>query len=233
MKKYLLFLFFYPLLGKAQKDLTFFITNNGMAPVSSFSLKEPAFFVIGDFRLAKNFRFHPVSTFSLKDGNPWFGDFWFYYDLPFGKDKKWTATLGADWDLFFKKSQINGKKTVESILYMLFESSLKFAPNKNDKFLLKYWRTHVLNTEQGVRGNYLSLKYSREQELGKFSLYGDADVFGLDYSDGTKGLASSLQVGARHEKSGLFIFSHMMQPLTVKGLKTDFSFGLGIKVKIK
>ncbi len=67
----------------------FFLTNNGISLIPTFSLGEPA--VIVNLYMGKRFSFEPDLRFSLK-GKPWSFIFWFRYKLV--QQDKFRFTVG-------------------------------------------------------------------------------------------------------------------------------------------
>lgn len=74
------------------------ISNNGVAPVPSFTLGEPA--LINSVSITKGrLTFTPETGLDFS-GNPWYIENWFRWQV---LDSRFKTNLGIDWSFFFSK----------------------------------------------------------------------------------------------------------------------------------
>ncbi len=232
MKKILLFVgMFYASFSYGQ-TVTVIASTNGIAPIPSFNLNEPAALVFLNTNITKNLEFSPDFTYDLRNGKGWFLDTWLRWNQPLDSAKRWTATVGYDWSLFFQPLQTGADEVSQSVRYPTYQAKIKFIQNKQTAFTLDYWYTYAIEKAYGVKGIYLGFTYSKSKELEHFTLSSNPQVFFISYSDGAKGFSSSVDLSLAHKESGVFISSQAMKSISVPNLKFAWNLSLGITRKL-
>ena len=215
---------------------TVIFTNNGIAPIPAFTLGKPAGLAFVNANISKHIEIDPDVTFSLATGKLWFSDVWLKYSFWSDSTKKWLFTIGADFPSYFGQSYTDaaGKTIDQIVLYPTAQLKVKHTINKNLTATLDYWYTQATKIEYGTKGSYISLSTDWNKTLPKkvYSLELNPNVFYLTYSDGTKGLAGSFSVNLFHIKSGIFIGTQGLVPITVKSLKSTWNISVGLTRKL-
>ncbi|HVY35973.1 MAG TPA: hypothetical protein VG982_01700 [Candidatus Paceibacterota bacterium] len=237
MKKYWFFFIIFGIfsLTARTQTVTAIATTNGIAPIPAFTLNKPAALVYMNTSLGKDWEFDPDVTFDLSNGNGWFMDIWNKKNFHLDTAGKFTLTVGADWSLFFQ-SYKDGKRVTQSVPYPTFEGKMRFVPDKKNSCTFDWWYTFATQKEFGVKGNYVSLMYTRSQEYKKITLLGDVNEFYINYSDGSRGLGASYDASIIHNRSGLFLggqIVHSVSPTSSTNIKFGWSVSVGITRKLK
>lgn len=211
-------------------------TTNGIAPIPAFKLGEPAGLIFFNTSVGKHFIIAPDITFSLNDGKLWFSDVWVKYYWKLDSASRWTAILGADFPSFIGQATIDnhGQKITKAENYPTGEIAIKYMLKNWDNITLDYWYLQALNMKTGIKGSYLSLSYNFSKNIwgDNFSIDCSPNIFYLNYSDGTNGFACSIKTSISHSKTGLFISTQEMAPLTVNNTTACWNISAGIKVTI-
>lgn len=236
MKKYF-FVAFATLLflqTATSQTVTAILTNNGVAPISSFSSGQPAAMVFINTNISKHLEFSPDVAFNAKNGELWFTDFWLRYNW-FDSTKKWIYTAGIDFPSFFGQPSTNsrGEKINQIVVYGTLQGKIKRALNKNLSLTMDYWYMFCTDMRYGVKGHYLNLFGEWNKNVGnKFLLTTNPNFFYLNYSDGVKGFVGSCNLTMSHKKSGLFIGVLGVMPVTSKQVSKNWNVSLGITKKL-
>jgi len=236
MKKLFLFLFLltaFTFISKSQ-TVTAIVTTNGISPIPAFTLSEPAGLIFVDTKLGKHFIFAPDITFSLKDGRLWFSDLWLKYELNLDLAKRWIAIVGIDCPAYIGQSTIdnNGKKISKAENYPTGQFCIKHRIGEKNTVIFDYWYLQAVDMTTGIKGSYISLSFNLVKELKQLSFISNPNVFYLNYSDGTKGFVGSINAILCHNKSGFFISTQGMTPITTDKIKAAWNISLGITKKL-
>lgn len=193
-----------PLLVVAQ-NATITTTTNGISPVPLFSAGKPAVTVFTSTKIGKYIEYNPDFTYTLPAGEGWFCDQWLKVTVPLDSAKKWLLTGGVDWSFIFQSFQDGDTKVTRTVRYPTTELRLKFLQSKNNILILDWWHTASIDEGVGVRGSYVSLMLVHTQSLSKkFTLRTSPNLFYISYSDGTHGIASSLDGYITHRNRDFF-----------------------------
>lgn len=216
------------------QTVTVITTTNGIAPIPAFTLGEPATLVFLNTNLSKHFSFSPDIAFSLKDGNFWFADLWLTYHTNLDSAKNWNMTIGVNCPSFVGGSttDVIGNNVSTASAYSIGQLCLERKVGKSNLLVLNYWYLKAIDMSTGMKGSYLSLSYSIIKPIKDFSFALVPNLFYLNYSDGTKGFAGSLDAKFSHNKSGLFIAGQGMSPLVANKVKSGWNLSLGITRKM-
>lgn len=231
MKQYILVVVSCICIHAGGQTLTAYATNNGMGTIPAFTLGKPAGLIFLTTNITPKLEFSPDFTFQLKDFKGWFLDAWLKWNQPLDKNKKWIATAGVDWSLFFRDVPLeSGEGEIsQSIRYPMLEGKLKYAPNAGSAFVFDYQYGWTMGKEYKDGGHYYSLQYQRDVDLKQFVLSASLNTFYLDYCYDVKGFDAFFESTIGHKKSGLFAGLHLIQPITVKQTQFDWGVQVGIK----
>lgn len=236
MRKSVFFILFMVIIintTSAQSNVTGVVTNNGIGLIPAFNLNNPAALVFAKLNISKHIEFSPDFAINIKDGKPWFGDLWLRYNQSLDTSNRWIATVGFDYSPYFQPFEKNGEEVTQCVIYLAYQAKMKFVQNKKNTFVLDYWYNCTVKRDipYGIKGSYLSLTYSREEPLKKFTLFGNVNTFFISFSDKSKGIGVSYDASLAHKKSGLFIGTqlvHSVSPRSSTNMKINWSISLGI-----
>lgn len=214
------------------QTLTAVASTKGIAPIPAFNLPEPAGLIFLNTKITNNLEFSPDFTYSLKDGKGWFLDTWLRYNVTLDSAKRWVATAGYDWSFFFQPYTANGEAITQTVRYPTYQARLKFIQNAESTFTFDYWYTYPIERAHGITGSYISIMYSRTKELQKVVLSSNPNLFYISYSDGTKGFLGSIDFSCAHKKSGLFVSTQLLKPITANNSRLVYNFSIGITRKL-
>ncbi|HTH93005.1 MAG TPA: hypothetical protein VL576_00805 [Candidatus Paceibacterota bacterium] len=219
--------------AKAQ-SITAFVTSNGLAPVPAFKLGKPAAFLAFDGNIISTKRFsleaNPDLGIDLTNGQGWFGDTWLQGNLKLDTAGRWIASAAIDWSLIFVQ-QANGKTM--SVPYPTTKLQMRFTMDPKNAFDLESWYTKAIPLSDGIAGTYTSFQYTRSQQLGStYTISATANLFYLDYSDGTQGFARSISASLTH-KSGVYVACQFTNDINAPHVTAVHAFTLGFTCKIK
>jgi hypothetical protein len=242
MKKIIFFVTFLVIVifSKSQ-TVTVVAANKGVGPIPAFSIENPAVLLffntkLGEKGIWEHIEFSP--DIALNSGSRlWFSDVWLRYNY-YGKNdtlKKTVYTVGVDFPSLFGQEYTlpTAEKINQLVTYFTVQGKIKRMVNKNLSLTLDYWYLRATNMKYGVAGSYISTSASWNKEVGKkFIFSANPNVFYLDYTDGTKGFVGSLGLTLAHKKSGLFIGTLGLTPITSKQVKSNWNVSLGITRKL-
>jgi hypothetical protein len=227
------------LLVKGQ-TVTLSATNNGMAPIPSFKLGEPAVFVfyktsLGKKGFLKHIEMSPDLAFNATNGEMWFTDWWLRYNWWSDSLKKWTLTAGFDLPSYFGQKVINiyGEEITQNVIYYTAQLKAKRVLSKKVSVTADYWYLAATKMQYGTKGHYFSVSADWEEKLGEKVLFlANPNVFLLSYSDGTKGWAGSVGASFVHKKTGLFLGGTVLTRITSKQVDFGWSVSFGVTANL-
>lgn len=232
MKKILLVMFIATSSTAHAQTITATVTNFGMAPVPAFALKKPAAFFVYEGTLYKGKTFtlgvSPDLGINLTNGQGWFGDTWLSATKSLDTTGRFLASIAVNWSIIF--SNQNG--TTKSVPYPTERYRFQYIPDKKNLFDIEMWHTRAIPLKDGIRGSYISFQYTRSEKIHAYTLGGNANLFHLDYSDGTKGFAGAMYVSVMH-KSGFFIGVKYMHTLNAVHVTHAQNVTIGYTRKLK
>jgi|GEM_PF-3792235 len=243
--KYLLFFFiissFIPVQAQSQKDstniltMTAFVSSIGIAPIPAFSLDDATCMIISNFK-HRRFEFQYDYAYSLASdsfGKGWFSDMWFRYNQPMGKQT--TATVGFDWSMFYQNFDIpnSGNNIHQAVRYTTYQLKLNHLFKNSWRVTSDYWYTNPIEKEYGITGSYLGLTGNKFSSYKNISMSYSTNLFGLNYDNGTKGVAIAYEVSLSHNKTGLFVGTKLMHTISVDGLPLAWNVSFGINKQLK
>lgn len=224
---------------KGQSSAVFSITNNGIAPIPAFNLGRPSVSVFTEMKLTKNLSFCPDFALDATTGKGWYADTWLRWTQPLDSAGRWKAIVGFDWSYYFQAFELGTNKAItQTVMYPTYQGKLIFSANSKSSFTTDFWYTYPISSEKeyGVKGMYISTKYTYSSHLGKkFDLSSGVNLFYINYSDGSNGFAASYDVSINHSKSGLFFTPQLLHSLssqTQTKVKPNWNLTLGIIVPI-
>lgn len=240
MKRLIVVLCVLSLSGYAQSNATFAITNNGIAPVPAFNLGRPSVSVFTEMKLSKNLSFCPDFALDATTGRGWYADTWIRWTQQLDSTGRWKAVVGFDWSYYFQNFEVSTNKNItQTVMYPTYQAKLLFSPNDNNSITADCWYTYPIASEKqyGISGIYISTKYTNIKKISKaFNLVSGANLFYINYTDGSNGFASSYDANLIHNKSGLFVspqILHSISPKEQTNVKFNWNISLGITVPIK
>lgn len=187
------------------------LNSNGMAPIPSFSLGEPA--LIAAFTLQKKrFSYDPQIAYGL-DMRPWIIDNWVHYRLI--NKPKFELRTGVDFSMFFSEYDAGDYTVLQGQQYLTFEIAgiYKFSPKSI--ISLMYWSDNGQG-HGSIRGNFYNVVYDRTDiEIGEsFLLSGSLQLFYIDYTANNDGLFVAPRIASSVKNLPLSLFFQATQALT-------------------
>lgn len=200
------------------------ISNNGVAPVPSFTLGEPA--LINSVSITKGrLTFTPETGLDFS-GNPWYIENWFRWQV---LDSRFKINLGIDWSFFFENYYVPNAKVLEVQRYLALEIAGGYEIGENISALGKYWYNEGIG-ERTTDGHFvdftLSINNIQLSDLFVIQIY--PEIFYFNFTGNIDGLSIANKIEVSNHNFPVSFTSQVIYPLwtNMPDLGTELSFGL-------
>jgi hypothetical protein len=225
------------------QHMTLMGSNEGVAPISSFSVDEPVIMMFFKTNLADSGFWSHIEVspdVAIKSGNElWFTELWLRGNYWAKKDtlKKTVYTVGINFPSFFgqKYTLPTGEEINQVVTYYDLQAKVTRKLSKKLSLSFEYWYLRCTDMRYGVAGHYASINGLFTQQLdngNNFVLSVNPNLFYLDLTNKTKGLVGSLGINIIHPKTGLFAGVMGITKVTSDQVARNGNVSLGITRKI-
>lgn len=204
------------------------LNSNGIAPVPSFALGEPAYSL--SLSVKKNrFSYDPQISYSW-DFKPWIIDNWFHYKIV--DNPQFELRTGINVSMFFSKYKTPDETLWHGQRYNTLELAGIFKPTKTSWFGLMLWYDKGWDTG-AVSGYFIDLVADKSDiAFGKHILMAiNVQLFYIDYTDYNDGIFISPRITLSTRKHQAFsLFYQGIHPLITNIVPDpNFQWNIGIQ----
>jgi hypothetical protein len=187
------------------------LNSNGMAPIPSFSLNDPA--LIAAFTLQKKrFSFDPQIAYGL-NLRPWIIDTWVHYRLIY--KPSFELRTGIDFGMIFSEYKTEDYTILQGQQYITLELAGIYKISPKSSVSLMYWNDNGQDPET-INGNFINLVYDRTDiKVGRtFFLSVNVQLFYIGYTGNNDGLFISPRIASSVSNLPFSLFLQVTQALT-------------------
>ena len=200
------------------------ISNNGVAPVPSFTLGEPA--LINSVSITKGrLTFTPETGLDFS-GNPWFIENWFRWQI---FDDRFKTNLGVDWSFFFQNYDVPEANVHEVVRYLALEIATGYDISNNISAFGKYWYNEGIG-ERTDDGHFVdfTLNINNIQFSDSFLLHIYPEIFYFNFTGNIDGLSLANKIEISNSNFPVSLTAQIIFPIwtNMPDLGTELSFGI-------